>query len=86
MLYGCNVNAVYTTEASPRPLDEEPEEELTLEQVKEKAEAGDARAQTRVSQHTCTVGLLALLSVLQFDSVWLHLCLFLALRKMIPGF
>lgn len=77
---------MYTTEASPCPLDEEPEEDLTVEQVKERAEAGDARAQTRVSQHACTVGPSALLSRLQPDSVWLRLCLFLALRKMIPGF
>jgi len=31
------------------PPDEEPEEDLTLEQIEEKAKAGDARAQTRVS-------------------------------------
>lgn len=42
------------TEASPCPLDEEPEEDLTVEQVKEKAEAGDARAQTRVRENTST--------------------------------
>lgn len=42
------------TEASPCPLDEEPEEDLTVEQVKEKAEAGDARAQTRVRENTYT--------------------------------
>lgn len=64
MLYGCNTNAVHTTEASPCSLDEEPEEDLTVEQVKEQAEAGDARSQTRVSENTCTVGHLALLSVL----------------------
>lgn len=55
---------MYTTEASPCPLDEEPEEDLTVEQVKERAEAGDARAQTRVSEHACKVGLSALLSLL----------------------
>lgn len=40
------------------PVDEEPEEDLTVEQVKEKAEAGDARSQTRVSKNknTCAVG------------------------------
>lgn len=31
-------------------LDEEPEEELTLEQLIERAEGGDARAQTQVSK------------------------------------
>lgn len=31
-------------------LDEEPEEELTLEQLMERAEGGDARAQTQVSK------------------------------------
>ncbi|XP_077936139.1 wolframin [Gasterosteus aculeatus] len=31
--------------------DEEPEEDLTLEQIEEKATAGDARAQTRLGQH-----------------------------------
>lgn len=36
------------------PPDEEPEEDLTLEQLEEKAKAGDARAQIRVSEHTCT--------------------------------
>ena len=35
------------------PPDEE-EEELSVEEMKEKAEAGDARAQTRVSESTCT--------------------------------
>lgn len=58
------MNTVYTTEASPCPLDEEPEEDLTVEQVKEKAEAGDACSQTQVSENTCTVGHLALLLVL----------------------
>lgn len=58
------MNAVHKTEASPCPLDEEPEEDLTVEQVKEKAEAGDARSQTRVSENACAVGHFALLSVL----------------------
>lgn len=31
------------------PPDEEPEEDLSVEQLEEKAKAGDARAQTRVS-------------------------------------
>ncbi|XP_030268210.1 wolframin [Sparus aurata] len=31
--------------------DEEPEEDLSVDQIKEKAEAGDARAQTRLGQH-----------------------------------
>ncbi|XP_034401294.1 wolframin [Cyclopterus lumpus] len=31
--------------------DEEPEEDLTLEQIEDKAKAGDARAQTRLGQH-----------------------------------
>ncbi|KAM8880090.1 wolframin isoform 1-T4 [Spinachia spinachia] len=31
--------------------DEEPEEDLTVEQIEEKATAGDARAQTRLGQH-----------------------------------
>ncbi|XP_034714004.1 wolframin isoform X2 [Etheostoma cragini] len=31
--------------------DEEPEEDLSLEQIEEKAKAGDARAQTRLGQH-----------------------------------
>lgn len=53
-LHGCDVNTAYMTEASPCPVDEEPEEDLTLEQVKERAEAGDARAQTRVSENACT--------------------------------
>lgn len=34
--------------------DEEPEEELSLEQLEEKAGFGDARAQTRVSGNTHT--------------------------------
>uniref|UniRef100_A0A3Q1JHG9 Wolfram syndrome 1a (wolframin) n=1 Tax=Anabas testudineus TaxID=64144 RepID=A0A3Q1JHG9_ANATE len=33
------------------PPDEEPEEELSVEQMEEKARAGDARAQTRLGQH-----------------------------------
>lgn len=82
MMYGCRRNTVYTTEASAFPPDEEPEEDLTVEQVKEKAEAGDARSQTWVSENTCTVGIV----VSAVASVWLHWCLFLALRKMIPGF
>lgn len=83
MLYACHMNTVYMTEASPCPLDEEPEEDLTVEQVKEKAEAGDARCQTQVSENTYTVGHIVVSLV---ASVWLRLCLFLALRKMIPGF
>ncbi|GLD66415.1 wolframin-like protein [Lates japonicus] len=31
--------------------DEEPEEDLSVEQMEEKAKAGDARAQTRLGQH-----------------------------------
>ena len=38
----------------PPPPDEEPEEDLSVDQMKEKAEAGDARAQTRVGESTCT--------------------------------
>lgn len=42
----------------PSPSDEEPEEDLTVEQLIERAEAGDARAQTRVGRththKTCT--------------------------------
>lgn len=34
------------------PPDEEPEEDLTIEQLEEKAKAGDARAQTRVTEST----------------------------------
>ncbi len=36
------------------PPDEEPEEDLSVEEMEEKAKAGDARAQTRVSESTCT--------------------------------
>lgn len=36
------------------PPDDEPEEDLSFEQMEEKAKAGDARAQTRVSEITCT--------------------------------
>lgn len=36
------------------PPDEEPEEELSVEQMEEKARAGDARAQTQVSEGTDT--------------------------------
>lgn len=35
------------------PPDEEPEEDLSVDQMEEKAKAGDARAQTRVSESTC---------------------------------
>lgn len=57
-------------------LDEEPEEELTVEQLIEKAEGGEARAQTRVSKalrQTCTwhCG-----QALAFDSVWLGTCVY----------
>lgn len=45
---------VCTFKASPPPPDEEPEEDLTVEQMEEKAKAGDAGAQTRVSENTCT--------------------------------
>eukprot|EP00066_Takifugu_rubripes_P009963 XP_003977393.1 PREDICTED: wolframin-like [Takifugu rubripes] len=38
-------------DANDEEEDEEPEEDLTVEQVKEKAEAGDARAQTRLGEH-----------------------------------
>lgn len=34
------------------PADIEPEEELSVEQMEEKAKAGDARAQTRVGEGT----------------------------------
>ncbi|XP_075946833.1 wolframin [Anarhichas minor] len=37
--------------ANDEEEDEEPEEDLTLEQIEEKAKAGDARAQTRLGQH-----------------------------------
>lgn len=36
------------------PPDEEPEEDLSMEQMEEKAKAGDARAQTRVSESIFT--------------------------------
>lgn len=36
------------------PPDEEPEEALSVEQIEEKAKAGDARAQTWVSESTRT--------------------------------
>lgn len=36
------------------PADEEPEEDVSVEQLEEKAIGGDARAQTRVSESTCT--------------------------------
>lgn len=45
---------VCTLKASPSPPDEEPEEDLSVEQLKERAEAGDASAQTRVRGNTCT--------------------------------
>lgn len=35
------------------PADEEPEEDVSVEQLEEKAIGGDARAQTRVSESTC---------------------------------
>ncbi|KAF7665161.1 hypothetical protein LDENG_00152390 [Lucifuga dentata] len=38
-------------DANDKDDDEEPEEDLTLEQLEEKAKAGDARAQTRLGQH-----------------------------------
>ncbi|XP_028259430.1 wolframin [Parambassis ranga] len=38
-------------EANDDDDDEEPEEDLTVEQMEEKATAGDARAQTRLGQH-----------------------------------
>ncbi|TWW59393.1 Wolframin [Takifugu flavidus] len=38
-------------DANDEEEDEEPEEDLTVEQVKEKAEAGDAPAQTRLGEH-----------------------------------
>ncbi|KAM9363683.1 wolframin [Symphorus nematophorus] len=38
-------------EANDEEDDEEPEEELSVEQIKERAEAGDARSQTRLGQH-----------------------------------
>ncbi|XP_054460278.1 wolframin [Anoplopoma fimbria] len=37
--------------ANDEEEDEEPEEDLTLEQIEEKAQADDARAQTRLGQH-----------------------------------
>lgn len=54
--------------------DEEPEEDLSVEQLEERASAGDPRAQTRVSESTFTDWNLALLSVLLGDSVWLSVC------------
>lgn len=65
-----------TMTASLCPLDEEPEEELTVEQLIEKAEGGDARAQTRVSKalrQTCTWHCC---QALAFDSVWLGTCVY----------
>lgn len=56
------------------PADEEPEEDVSVEQLEEKAIGGDARAQARVSESTCTDKLLALFSVLQADSVWFSAC------------
>lgn len=53
----CLVSQEKPNAKSLYPVDEEPEEDLTVEQVKEKAEAGDARAQARVSENTCTVGI-----------------------------
>ncbi|XP_071779290.2 wolframin [Centroberyx gerrardi] len=38
-------------DAKAEEEDEEPEEDLSLEQLEEKAKAGDARAQTRLGQH-----------------------------------
>ncbi|XP_070843775.1 wolframin [Chaetodon trifascialis] len=38
-------------DANDEDEDEEPEEDLSVEQMKEKAESGDARAQTRLAQH-----------------------------------
>ncbi|XP_041640255.1 wolframin isoform X2 [Cheilinus undulatus] len=38
-------------EANDEEEDEEPEEDLSVEQIEEKAKAGDARAQTRLGQH-----------------------------------
>uniref|UniRef100_UPI0037E870E0 wolframin n=1 Tax=Semicossyphus pulcher TaxID=241346 RepID=UPI0037E870E0 len=38
-------------EANDEEEDEEPEEDLSIEQMEEKAQAGDARAQTRLGQH-----------------------------------
>ncbi|XP_073321598.1 wolframin [Pagrus major] len=38
-------------DANDEEDDEEPEEDLTVDQMKERAEAGDARAQTRLGQH-----------------------------------
>lgn len=60
-----------TSPPPPPPPDEEPEEDLSVEQMKERAEAGDARAQTRVSESTCMQADLALFSVLLLDSVCL---------------
>ena len=55
-------------------VDEEPEEELTVEQLEEKAKGGDARAQTRVSESTCPDQEFVLLPVLlAFQAIRAHL-------------
>lgn len=63
---------------SPSPSDEEPEEDLTVEQLIERAEAGDARAQTRVSRthiHRLALGIVVSPSWLT-QSGWVHVSIF----------
>lgn len=75
---------------SPYLSDEEPEEELTLQQLMERAELGDARAQTRVSKsHTDSLALgivVSSCSLTQSGGRGGCVFLFLAGWKMIPYF
>lgn len=63
---------------SPSPSDEELEEDLTVEQLIERAEAGDARAQTQVSRthtHRLALGIVVSPSPLT-QSGWVHVSIF----------
>lgn len=69
---------MFTMMASLCPLDEEPEEELTVEQLIERAEGGDARAQTRVSKtHSDRLALGIVVSRCRLtQSGWGHVSIF----------